>query len=112
MWLAIFSALSAVVAVAAAIWGQLAVRNAVRAAESPLAKAHSNESRLLLLERSLNDQGEVLTELANRVKMMKVRSAVRHGSSDPDALPDPYRDPDGWRNAMNRRIASKRLNGD
>jgi hypothetical protein len=67
---------------------------------------------LQLLERNLNDQQETMTELANRVKMMKVRSAVRHGSTDPDAMPDPYRDPDGWRNAMNRRIAAKRLNGD
>lgn len=108
MWTVFFCVLSAAVSILSAIAGLSFARRAARASALPLEKALSCESRLLLAERSLNDQSEVLTELANRVKMMKVRSAVRHGSNG-DERPDPYRDPDGWRKAMNLELAKGRM---
>jgi hypothetical protein len=108
MWLAFFSALSASVAFLSAIAALHHARSARLASALPLEKALSAESKLLLLERSVNDQQEVLTELANRVKMMKVRNSLRH-TSDPDAMPDPYTAPDEWRKKMNLKLAMGRI---
>lgn len=65
-------------------------------------------SRLKSLETSLADTQGALEEVANRVKMMKVRNAANHSDSR-GALPDPYKDPDGWRKAMNSRLSAARL---
>jgi hypothetical protein len=108
MWTAIFCVLSAAVSIFSALAALSHAQRAARASALPLEKALSCESQLLLLQRSLNDQSEVLTELANRVKMMKVRSAVRHGSNG-DETPDPYKDPDGWRKHMNLELAKGRI---
>jgi Mg2+ and Co2+ transporter CorA len=108
MWNAFFSALSAAVAFLSALAALHHARSARHASALPLEKALSCESRVLLIERSLNDQQEVLTELANRVKMMKVRSAVRHGTMN-DEAPDPYKNPDAWRKAMNLELAKGRI---
>jgi hypothetical protein len=64
-------------------------------------------SRLQSLETSLADTQDALSEVANRVKMMRVRSSANHvrEAKEPNALPDPYKDPDGWRNAMNSRLS-------
>lgn len=108
MWNAFFSVLSAAIAFLSALAALHHARSAARASALPLEKALSCESRVLLIERSLNDQQEVLTELANRVKMMKVRSAVRHGTMIDDR-PDPYKDPDAWRKHMNLELAKGRI---
>lgn len=108
MWTVFFCALSAAIAFLSALAALHHARSAARALALPLEKAVSCESRVLLIERSVNDQGEVLTELANRVKMMKVRSAVRHGTMTDDR-PDPYKDPDAWRKAMNLELAKGRI---
>jgi hypothetical protein len=42
---------------------------------------------------------------------MKVRSASSHATRSDNELPDPYRDPDGWRRAMNTRLAMNKVNG-
>ena len=110
MWIVIFSALSAVIACLACLGAGFAAQRARRDVGLPRAKLLSAESRLALIERSHNGLAEVVTELANRVKMMKVRSAVRHGSSSTE-LPDPHTDPNGWRKAMNLRIAERKLSG-
>lgn len=47
---------------------------------------------------------EITATLANRVKMQKVRAASTHAAERSDGMPDPYRDPDAWRRAMNRTI--------
>jgi hypothetical protein len=52
-----------------------------------------------------------MTELANRLKMIKVRSATSHGSKTSDGLPDPYTDADAWRKAMTAKIGMAKLNG-
>ena len=56
----------------------------------------------------LESHTEELTNLANRVKMMKVRRASNHTDRNGE-LPDAYRDPDAWRAAMNARIAASKV---
>lgn len=67
-------------------------------------------SRVKSLETSLEDlQGAVL-EVANRVKMIKVRNSANHvGEKKPNGMPDPYTNPDEWRAAMNGKLARARL---
>jgi len=108
--------ISNVLSVSACIGSILAMIYAVKAAKAvrellerqpPL-----NESRLKSLETSLAEQADALLEVANRVKMQKVRNAASHVTSKPlDAMPDPYTDPDGWRKAMNRKMATAKING-
>lgn len=63
-------------------------------------------SRIESLETSLNETQEVLSELANKVKMQRVRTAVHHTKdSQPNSSPDPYTNPDEWRRQMNRQLA-------
>lgn len=110
MWNAIFCALSAVIAFGSTCAAVFVARRAARDAGLPAAKLHYCESQLALMQRSQNDLAEVVTELSNRIKMMKVRNTLRHGSKSDDE-PDPYKDPDGWRSMMNRKIAAAKLNG-
>jgi hypothetical protein len=110
MWIAISCVASALVALGCLIATYFVAQSAKADAGLPQAKLHFIESQLQLLQRSQNDQAEVLTELSNRVKMMKVRNSLRHGENS-TGLPDPYRDPDGWRKAMDKRIASTRFTG-
>lgn len=44
-----------------------------------------------------------LEVLANRVKMMRVRTAANHVKDQPTE-PDPYKDPEAWRKAMNLKL--------
>jgi hypothetical protein len=48
-----------------------------------------------------------MADLANRLKMIRVRSANAHSVPNQAAStdPDPYKDPDGWRKMMTRRMA-------
>lgn len=73
------------------------------------ASQYSKASRVASLEERLTETEETLSGLANRVKMMRVRSAVTHTDKPNGAIPDPHRDPDGWRNAINARIAKGKL---
>jgi hypothetical protein len=108
MWAVIFCALSALGSIGCLLAALSLARRAKVAAELPHQKVRSVESRLLLLERSLNDQQELLTELANKVKMTKLRNVVRHGSNGA-ADPDPYSQPDEWRKMMGKRLAEAKL---
>ena len=63
-------------------------------------------SRLSSLETSLADTQGALAEVVNRVKMMKVRNAANHVKRETEE-PDPYKDPDLWRQMMNRKIGAK-----
>ena len=68
-----------------------AARFAVRRMEFPQAKLASFESKLRSIEHSLLEQAETLTQLANRVKMQRVRTAINH-VSDPDPEPGSIKD--------------------
>jgi hypothetical protein len=67
----------------------------------------SLDSRVQSLEQSVEDTRLTLEQLANRVKMMRVRNAVNHTTDKTD--PDPYRDPNAWRTEMNRKLAQRRI---
>ena len=75
---------------------------------SDLSKLYSSSSSSALSTR-LSECEESLTVLANRVKMQRVRTAANHADEsnrkNADGLPDPYKDPDAWRNAVNSRLA-------
>jgi hypothetical protein len=62
-------------------------------------------SRLDSLERSIGELGSALQEVANRVKMQKVRNAANHVREN--GVPDPYAQPDEWRRYMNKQLRSK-----
>jgi ABC-type transport system involved in cytochrome bd biosynthesis fused ATPase/permease subunit len=108
-----FSVLSAVAAIASLLGAFLAVRYARRVAELPRAKLRSIELRTESLENSVSEWSQTVTDLANSQKMTRVRAASTHASKarTDDGLPDPFTDPDGWRKAMNKRIAMSKFNG-
>ena len=84
----------------------------VRACERQLRS--SSGSRVESLARSVADMSSTLEELANRVKMQRVRAATNHVKDAPAAPtgePDPYKDPDGWRKMINSRIATAKIGG-
>lgn len=90
----------------------LCARTAARAQELQDRLARSPTSRIQSLEQSLEETQEAMRVLANSVKMRNVRAAATHVPEKPkpaDAIPDPHTDPDGWRNAMNRKLARDRL---
>lgn len=109
---AFFSASSVALAILSLILSAWSVRRATRAVELPRAKLRSIESRTESLESSVSEWSQIVTDLANSVKMQRVRAAAKLSSSDrrTDALPDPYKDPEGWRNAMNKRISAAKFN--
>lgn len=71
---------------------------AVSASSSP----ESLRLRVDSLTTQLEEVAVALGDLAQRVKMQKVRNAANHVR---DEMPDPYRDPDGWRRAMNSKLS-------
>lgn len=111
MWTAIFCALSAVAAMFSLILSTYAVRSAARAAESRPMNLRSVESRQQSMQALLDEHSQLLTDLANSLKMIKTRNAARLGSKSDNGLPDPYREPDAWRKAANAKLALNKLNG-
>lgn len=89
----------------------LLARTAARVSEFEARVRSLNESPSESLSARLSELEETVSLLANRVKMMKVRNAVTHTDKPNGAEPDPYRDPNGWRAAMNRRFAQGKLSG-
>lgn len=52
---------------------------------------------------SLRETQEAVDELATSVRMSKVRRAAQPIEKR-DELPDPYKSPDAWRDAINGRL--------
>jgi len=101
---AIFNVLS-VVAFFLSLAGLLfSARSAIRVQELRDRLAVLPLSRLNSLETSLADTQDALAEVANRVKMMKVRNASSHVRGN-NADPDPHTDPDAWRRVMNSKLS-------
>jgi len=111
MWLTFFSVSTVAIACASLAISVFAALRAGRALASPPQRLRSVESRLQSIEQLVEEHTQAMTDLANRLKMIKVRSATSHGSKTSDGLPDPYTDPDGWRKAMTAKIGMSRLNG-
>lgn len=89
----------------------LLARIAARVSELEDRVRSLNESPSESLSARLSELEETVSLLANRVKMMRVRNAVTHTDKSNGGEPDPYRDPNGWRAAMNRRLAQGKLSG-
>lgn len=106
MWAATFNVLSVLGFFLSILAVSFAARSAIRVRELQDMLTRSPLSRVQSLETSLTDMQGALTEVANRVKMMKVRNAATH-VPEKSSEPDPYKDPDGWRRSMNRRLADK-----
>ena len=113
MWSVFFSVSSAVACACCLIATIYVARSAARERGSLLARLRSQESATESMRSSIEQWGELTTDLANSVKMQKVRRSTRvPSSSDPaTGLPDPHADPEGWRKAMNLRIAERRIAG-
>jgi hypothetical protein len=60
------------------------------------------------LRESLEATQVELERLTNRVKMQRVRNVTEHGLKPTGDMPDPYREPNEWRAAMNRKLAQSR----
>lgn len=103
--------ISFVLSVSALALSVLSMTAAVRVAKAVQALPDelqvSNESRLKSLEACVAEQADALLAVANRVKMQKVRNAANHVADS--GLPDPYKDPDGWRKAMNSKLQKGKL---
>lgn len=94
MWLAVICVSAAVVSCVALTGCVLTVRNAVRNLESVAPPACSCASQVRALTASQDELQAAITEVANRVKMMKVRAAVNHvqdAPADPASLKDALR---------------------
>ena len=108
MWQGFFSVLSVSICILCAAVAIYSARRAIHASESLAPRVRFVESRLESLRASQEDAANTLVDLANRVKMQRVRTAVNHGNGKSDD-PDPYKDPDGWRKMMNSRIAANKF---
>lgn len=105
-----FAALSAALSLACLTRAISAARDAKAATGLPARALSSLTSRIESLEVSRDDQATAMTDLANRLKMIRVRSAANHASK-PDGDPDPYKEPERWRTVMNERLARSRVGG-
>lgn len=107
MWGVIFSALTAAICVLCLSGCVFIVRNAARVTESQARELRSLPSQIESLQESQKLLATELEHLAQRVKMQRVRNATDHATkskSDGDS-PDPYREPNEWRQHMSRKLA-------
>lgn len=78
MWTTIFFALLAILCCVSVILSLYAARNAAQAMASRPADIASFASKLRSIENSQADTADALMNLANRVKMQRVRTAANH----------------------------------
>lgn len=104
---------SGALAATALVLSIIALRSAARAAaqapDSLAARLSSTESGMRSLRGALDETQSALEEVANRVKMQRVRTAANHVKEPSE--PDPYKNPEEWRKAMNSRLARQKLGG-
>lgn len=73
--------------------------------------ARSEVSPSASLTQRLDELEDAVQVIANRVKMQRVRAAALHATTKNERteLPDPYREPDAWRTAVNSQLARGKL---
>lgn len=114
MWTAIFCASSAVLCAVCLIGCTRVARTVQENSVSLEAEVRLNASRIRSLTESHTLTVEELENLANRVKMQRVRNATDHAtkkSARAGDMPDPYTSPDEWRAAMTKRLAEAKIAG-
>lgn len=105
----IFSVAAAVSLIFCLILALMLARIAARVSELGDRVRSLNASPSASHTERLNELEETVSVLANRVKMMRVRNAATHTDKPNGADPDPYRDPNAWRQAMNRKLSQSKL---
>lgn len=108
MWLGIFNVLSVSTCILCTLAAIYVAQRAIRERESLVRRLRSAELLLQSLQTSLQEVSTELETLAQRVKMQRVRNATNHATRA-NGSPDPYQDPDAWRQAMNRKLALAKL---
>lgn len=104
MWLGILCALSAITSVCCVLACLSVARNAARASDSLHKRVSSCESTAQSVISSQREWQEVVADLANQIKMTKVRKALNHTGTRPGGEPDPKLDPEGWRAWKNAQL--------
>jgi flagellar basal body rod protein FlgC len=103
MWQGFFFALTALICLGSTA-ATLYVAFAAKADWESLQRAvRSNASAIRSIEVTLQEHSDTLLEVANSVKMTKVRKALTHTKSKSEP-PDPTADPEGWRAWMNGQL--------
>jgi hypothetical protein len=112
MWTAIFIVLSVILCVLCLVGCLSVARNATRESESVRRRLRSCESRLESIEHSLDDWKQTTLDLANQLKMRKVRAATTHSSGERGRTgePDARVDPEGWRAWQNKQLRTGVVN--
>ena len=103
----VLSALAFFLSIAACLF---AARAAIQQPALQVRKLPLIEFRLKSAETSISELTAELEGLAQRVKMQRVRNVITHAekaSSKTD--PDPYKEPDRWRDWMNSRLAKAKI---
>ena len=103
MWQGFFFALTALICLASTA-ATLYVAFAAKADWESLQRAvRSNASAIRSIEVTLQELSDTQLQVANSVKMTKVRKALTHTGSKGEA-PDPKVDPEAWRAWMNGQL--------
>lgn len=97
-----FFALAASIACLSAAIGLFAAARAVKVSASLRHKQRSLELQMQSQQQLAEEMQSALTDVTNRVKMMRVRNAANHVGN---GKADPYSNPDAWRREMNKTLA-------
>ena len=108
MWNAIFSVLSVILCSCCLIGCVFVAQRARQNSGPQAAQIRSATSRIASLSESVEALQLELERLSNRVKMQRVRNVTEHGLRPSGEDPDPYRNPNEWRAAMNKKLALQR----
>jgi hypothetical protein len=110
MWTAISFVLIAVAFTSSLLAIYWSVRSVNRVVELQRALSALQPFQAQSLEARLSECEQVLSMLANRVKMTKVRNVVTHMDRDNGGEPDAKSDPERWRAWKNAQLRAGQYN--
>lgn len=113
MWSVFFSVVSVLTAAISLVLALWSVRIAKAALASSQAVRALPESRLQSLRDSIEELTQNQMDFANRLKMTKVRAAVRHADKSNGSAsgePDARVDPEAWRAWKNAQLRAGTFN--
>jgi len=110
MWTVTFNVLTALSLLGSLVAIYLAARSAAHASESLRLWQGFKPLHAESLSQRLSECESTLSLLANKVKMMRVRSAVTHLDRDKGGEPDAKSDPERWRAWKNAQLRAGEFN--